>query len=106
MKKIKASELFKSFIKNSEVAFMFGSEDYEKEIKVLFRDEGYIAQQKALKASKIQNRYMQISLAKGMLCALDEQDLLDLDVSLDNKYKELAEEAIKETHDYWDQYFK
>lgn len=110
MDKIKASELYKSFISHTEEAFMFETEEYEKEVKKVFNENEDLSTYKIklmfLKLSKIQAKHLQVSLAKSMLCILYDRGIIDLDVRLDSDYRNLTEEAIKETHDYWDQYFK
>ena len=110
MDKIKASELYKSLIKHTEEAFMFETEDYEKEVKKTFNENEKLSTYKEklmfLKLSKIQAKHLQISLARSMVNMLCDKELIERDVMFDFQYKELSKEAIKETHDYWDQYFK
>lgn len=99
MDKIKASELFKSLIKNTESAFINESDVYNKEIQELFSGEYTPEQEKILKAIDFQNEFMRLSLVKAIVNTLCDYDLVESNIKDDIQLNEIALEAVKEAHD-------
>lgn len=82
MEKIKASELFKSLIKNSQLAFISEDENYTKSMQKILGEKLSPEQIQLIDLIHVNNEFMRISLAKAVITTLNEYGFVNIDIDL------------------------